>query len=154
MSDRDIVATNEAASPRGGGAVRLGSLLAAEGWVVLYTDDFTGYREWERLANQVRNKLANANELRDQLRDLYARVFIEVLPVIAWAVRSRAGESDEIVPLVPWMNQVGPADEIVTQRQMIRLVSFTFLEEDERRLVVRDGMLRRKLEWYAEKVAD
>ncbi len=154
MSDRNVMSADEAASPRGGGPVRFGSLLAAEGWIVLYVDDFAGYREWERLANQVRNKLANPNDLRDQLRDLYARVFIEVLPVIAWAVRSRDGESDEIVPLVPWMNQVGPADEIVTQRQMIRLASFTFLEEDERRLIIRDGMLRRKLEWYAEKVAD
>ncbi|MBL8701414.1 MAG: hypothetical protein JNK67_23755 [Alphaproteobacteria bacterium] len=133
---------------------RFGALLAAEGWIVLYVDDFSIYREWERLANQIRNKLANPAELREQIRDLYGRAFVEALPVLAWAVRSRAGESDEIVPLVPWMNRVGPADEIVTQRQMIRLVSVTFLDEDERRMLTRDGILRRKLEWYAEKVAE
>lgn len=146
MSEADAVAP--------AGPVRFGSLLAADGWIVLYVDDFAAFREWERLANQLRIRLGNPAELRELMRDLHGRVFIDVLPVIAWAVRTRGTESDEIVPLVPWLNRMGPADEIVTERQLIRMASITFLDEDDRRALTRDGVLRRKLEWYAEKTAE
>ncbi|MBM3523967.1 MAG: hypothetical protein FJX57_13505 [Alphaproteobacteria bacterium] len=146
MSDDDAVAT---ADP-----VRFGALLATDGWIVLYVDDFAAFREWERFANQLRIRLGNPAELRELMKGLHDRVFIDVLPVIAWAVRTRGGESDEIVPLVPWMNRIGPADEIGTERQFIRMASISFLDEDERRALTRDGVLRRKLEWYAEKTAE
>jgi hypothetical protein len=35
---------------------------------------------------------------------------------------------------------------------MIRIASMSFLDEDERRMLSRDSSLRRKLEWYAEKL--
>ena len=73
--------------------------------------------------------------------------------MIAWAVRTRPGESDEIVPIVPVEMRVGPLDEVVPDRTMIRIASMSFLDEDERRFLSRDSVLRRKLEWYAEKVA-
>ena len=131
---------------------RLSSLLASTGWIVVLADDFSAFREWERLNNQAENKLGDLVALRAQMREYWDRVTIEVLPVIAWAVRSRAGESDEIVPIVPWMTRIGPPDEIVPQRTMFRLSSESLLDEDERRFLSRDGILRRKLEWYAERV--
>ena len=131
---------------------RLSSLLAASGWIVVLVDDFAGFREWERLNNQLENKLGDPAALRAQMREYWERVFIEVLPVVAWAVRSRAGEPDEVVPIVPWLMRLGPPDEIVPQRTMFRLCSESLLDEDERRVVSREGVLRRKLEWYAERV--
>ncbi len=146
-SVRDSMTTTAAAS-----GDRLSSLLAASGWIVVLVDDFAGFRDWERLNNQLENKLGDPVALRAQMREHWERVFIEVLPVIAWAVRSRAGESDEIVPIVPWLMRLGPPDEIVPQRTMFRLTSESLLDEDERRLLSREGVLRRKLEWYAERV--
>ena len=131
---------------------RLGSLLAESTRIVVMVDDFVGFREWERLDNQLRHKLADAETVRPQMRELWARVTVEILPVIAWAVRSRAGEADEIVPIVPAQLRIGPFDEVVADRTMIRIASLSFLDEDERRLLGRDSVLRRKLEWYAEKM--
>ena len=131
---------------------RLSSLLAASGWIVVLVDDFAAFREWERLNNQADNKLGDPVALRAQMREYWDRATIDVLPVIAWAVRSRAGEPDEVVPIVPWQMRLGPPDEIVPQRTMFRLTSESLLDEDERRFLSRDGILRRKLEWYAERV--
>lgn len=131
---------------------RLSSLLAASAWIVVLVEDFVGFREWERLDNQLRNKLAEPAVLRPQMRELWERVHVEILPVIAWAVRARAGESDEIVPIVPAKMRIGPFDEVMPDRTMIRIASMSFLDEDERRMLSRDSSLRRKLEWYAEKL--
>lgn len=131
---------------------RLSSLLAESAWIIILVEDFVGFREWERLDNQLRNKLAEPAVLRPQMRELWERVQVEILPVIAWAVRSRPGESDEIVPIVPAQMRVGPFDEVVPDRTMIRIASMSFLDEDERRFLSRDSFLRRKLEWYADKL--
>lgn len=131
---------------------RLSSLLAASAWIVVLVEDFVGFREWERLDNQLRNKLAEPAVLRPQMRELWERVHVEILPVIAWAVRARAGESDEIVPIVPAQMRIGPFDDVMPDRTMIRIASMSFLDEDERRMLSRDSSLRRKLEWYAEKL--
>lgn len=131
---------------------RLGALLAETGWIVILTDDFMGFREWGRLDNQLRNKLGDAAELRAAIRPLWEQVHVEILPVLAWAVRSRPNESDDVVPLVPDAMRIAPIDEVLGTRTMVRLASMSFLDEDERRLLSRDGMLRRRLEWYHEKV--
>jgi hypothetical protein len=131
---------------------RLGALLAETGWVVVLTDDFGGFREWQRLDNQLRNRIGDAAELRSEMRALWEQVHVEILPVIAWAVRSRPGEADDVVPLVPDAMRIAPIDEVLGTRTMVRLASMSFLDEDERRFLARDGMVRRKLEWYHEKV--
>lgn len=131
---------------------RLGALLAESAWIVVLTDDFAGFREWERLDNQLRNKLADAQALRAEMRPLWEQVHVEILPVIAWAVRSRRDEPDDVVPLVPDAMRIAPVEEVLGRRTMVRLASISFLDEDERRFLSRDGHLRRKLEWYHEKV--
>lgn len=131
---------------------RFGALLAESAWIVVLTDDFAGFREWERLDNQLRNKLADAPSLRAEMRPLWEQVHVEILPVIAWAVRSRPDEPDEVVPLVPTAMSLAPIDDALDGRTMVRLASLSFLDEDERRFLSRDGHLRRKLEWYHEKV--
>lgn len=131
---------------------RLSSLLAESAWIIVLVEDFPGFREWQRLDNQLRNKLAEPAVLRPQMRQLWERVQVEILPVLAWAVRTRPNESDEIVPIVPSQMRVGPFDEVVPDRTMIRIASMSFLDEDERRFLSRDSIIRRKLEWYAEKL--
>lgn len=143
--------TNETAGERRR-SDRLGALLAETGWIVVLTDDFGGFREWVRLDNQIRNKLGDVAALRAAMRPLWEQVHIEILPVLAWVVRSRPNEADEVVPLVPDAMRIAPVDEVLGTRTMVRLASMSFLDEDERRLLVRDGMVRRKLEWYHEKV--
>jgi hypothetical protein len=133
-------------------ADRLGALLAESAWIVVLTEDFLGFREWERLDNQARNKLAEPAAVRDAMRPLWEQVHMQILPVVAWAVRSRPGESDEVVPLVPDAMRIAPVDDVLGTRGMVRIASISFLDEDERRLMSRDGVLRRKLEWYHEKV--
>ena len=53
---------------------------------------------------------------------------------------------------VPDAMRIAPIEEVLGTRTMVRLASMSFLDEDERRFLTRDGHLRRKLEWYHEKV--
>jgi hypothetical protein len=131
---------------------RLSGLINASGWIVILVDDFHSFREWERLQEKIDARTGDGAQLRQEARPLLESVHVEILPILAWAVRTRPDDPDEIVPLVPWNSRVGPPDDIVAERHMLRMTSLSFLDEDERRLLTRDGIVRRKLEWYADKV--
>jgi hypothetical protein len=133
---------------------RISSLMAAQGWIVIFTDDYAAFREWERLENQFRNRMGDIAELKKAMAKFHDQVMIEILAVLAWAVRSRPGDADEVVPIVAWQSRLGPPDDIVANRQMIRMASDRFLDEDERRFLVRDGMVRRKLSWYQDRIQE
>ena len=56
------------------GGDRLSSLLAESAWIIVLVEDFVGFREWQRLDNQLRNKLDEPAALRPQMRELWDRV--------------------------------------------------------------------------------
>ena len=138
-------------------AERLSSLTPTEGWVVMMTDDLHGWRNWLRLESRLRGRSGDEDEIADvkkEIAELVKQVELEFRPVIMWAVRSRADQDDEVVPLVPTDGGLVPADAVEAGKQVIKLASWVFLDEDERRFVLRDGVLRRKLEWYGDKRLD
>lgn len=132
---------------------RLHSLTPATGWAVLMVDDLHGWREWQRLESRMRGRGGDedAASLKRELAELQKTLEVEVRLVVSWAVRSRPDQDDEVVPLVPVETRLAPADVVEARLQVVRLLSFNWLDEDERRFLNRDGMFRRKLEWFTDK---
>lgn len=135
---------------------RLSSLTPAQGWLVLLVDDLHGWRDWQRLESRLRGRsdADDADEIKKEIAELLTRVELEVRPVIMWAVRSHPDRDDEIVALVPTETGLVPADTADSGRHVLKLMTEYFLDEDERRAAMRDGFIRRKLEWYSDKRRD
>jgi hypothetical protein len=132
---------------------RLHSLTPASGWAVMMVDDLHGWREWQRLESRMRGRGGDedAAALKRELIELQKTLEVEVRLVVSWAVRTRPDQDDEVVPLVPVETRLITADAVEGRLQVVKLLSFSWLDEDERRFLNRDGMFRRKLEWFAEK---
>ena len=134
-------------------AERLHSLTPATGWAVMMVDDLHGWREWQRLESRMRGRAGDedAAALKRELLELQKTLELEVRLVVSWAVRSRPDQDDEVVPLVPVETRLMTADAVEGRLQVVKLLSFSWLDEDERRFLNRDGVFRRKLEWFADK---
>ena len=134
-------------------AERIHSLTPATGWTVMLIDDLHGWREWERLESRLRGRSddPDAGTIKREIAELYKTVELQVRLVVSWAVRSRPDSDDEVVALVPTEARLVPADAVESGLQIVKLLSFSWFDEDERRYLIRDGVLRRKLEWFADK---
>lgn len=134
-------------------AERLHSLTPATGWAVLLVDDLHAWREWHRLESRARGRSddPDAAALKREIAELHKTLELEVRLVVSWAVRTRGETDDEIVPLVPIEARLVPADAVEGRLQVVKLLSFSWFDEDERRFLNRDGVMRRKLEWFADK---
>lgn len=149
---------DEQAEPESSSAItiasdRLHSLTPASGWAVMLVDDLHAWREWQRLESRMRGRAGDedAASLKREIAELQKSLEVEIRIVVSWAVRSRPDQDDEVVPLVPVETRLTAADAVEGRLQVVRLLSFSWLDEDERRFLNRDGVFRRKLEWFADK---